>query len=257
LKENLLHPIPKNEYTDVKKVYAVISGKGGVGKSLVTSLIAVGLRRKGYAVGVFDADITGPSIPKIFGVSKAKVSSDAKAIYPVRTHNDIKIMSMNLLLDNEDKPVIWRGPLIAKTIEHFWTEVGWGALDYLFIDMPPGTGDVALTVFQSIPVDGIIIVTSPQELVSMIVKKAYHMALRVDIPIVGIVENFSYVKCPHCDFTIEIFGKSNLQKVTEEMNLNILGRISFDPNLAEYCDSGEIEKIRDIYLDECLKILES
>lgn len=255
MRQSPIHPIPKNEFTDVKKIYAIVSGKGGVGKSLVTSLLAVGLRREGFDVGVFDADITGPSIPKIFGVGGAKIDSDSKAIYPVKTHNDIKIMSINLLLNKEDAPVIWRGPLIAKTIEQFWTDVGWGVLDYLLIDMPPGTGDVALTVFQSLPIDGIIIVTSPQDLVSLIVKKAYNMALQMDIPIVGIVENMSYVKCPHCGKEIEIFGKSKLEDVANQLNLSILGKIPIDPELSVLCDRGEIEKARNLYLHSCIEIL--
>jgi Mrp family chromosome partitioning ATPase len=250
-----MHPILKNEFTDVKKMYAVVSGKGGVGKSLVTSLLAVGLRRIGFEVGIFDADITGPSIPKMFGLSGVKVDSDSKAIYPVRTHNDIRIMSMNLLLNKEDAPVIWRGPLIAKAIEQFWTDVGWGVLDYLFIDMPPGTGDVALTVFQSLPIDGIIIVTSPQDLVSLIVKKAYNMALKMDIPILGIIENMSYVKCPHCGQIIEIFGKSNLDEIAKELNLKVLGRIPVDSELTALCDKGEIEKARNLYLDSAIEFL--
>jgi len=257
LRQNVMHPIPKNEFTDVKKMYAVVSGKGGVGKSLITSLIAVGLRREGYEVGILDADITGPSIPKMFGVSGAKIESDSKAIYPVRTHNDIKIMSMNLLLNKEDAPVIWRGPLIAKTIEQFWTDVGWGILDYLLIDMPPGTGDVALTVFQSLPIDGIIIVTSPQDLVSLIVKKAYNMAKQMDIPIIGIVENMSYAICPHCGKEIDIFGKSKLEEEAERLNLRILGRVPIDSKLTALCDSGEIEKAQNLYLDSCLNILKS
>jgi len=255
LRENVMHPIPKNEFTDVKKIYAIVSGKGGVGKSLVTSLLAVGLRREGFDVGVFDADITGPSIPKIFGVTGEKIDSDSKAIYPVRTHNDIRIMSMNLLLNKEDAPVIWRGPLIAKTIEQFWTEVGWGVLDYLLIDMPPGTGDVVLTVFQSIPIDGIIIVTSPQDLVSLIVKKAYNMAKQMDIPIVGIVENMSYAICPHCGKEIEIFGKSKLESIAQELDLKILGKVPIDPELTKLCDEGEIEKARNLYLDSCIEVL--
>lgn len=255
LRQNTMHPIPKSEFTDVKKMYAIVSGKGGVGKSLVTSLLAVGFRREGFEVGILDADITGPSIPKMFGVSGAKIESDSKAIYPVRTHNDIRIMSMNLLLNKEDAPVIWRGPLIAKTIEQFWTEVGWGVLDYLFIDMPPGTGDVALTVFQSLPIDGIIIVTSPQDLVSLIVKKAYNMAKQMDIPIIGIVENMSYAICPHCGKEIDIFGKSKLENVAQQLDLRILGRIPIDPELTKLCDEGEIEKARNLYLDSCIEVL--
>ena len=186
-----------NEYSSVKKVIGVVSGKGGVGKSFVTASLATAMRKKGYEVGILDADITGPSIPKMYGLTGA-AQADDNGIYPMETANGIKVMSINLLLPTEDTPVIWRGPVIAGTVKQFWSDVVWGDLDYLFVDMPPGTGDVPLTVFQSLPVDGIVIVTSPQELVQMIVKKAYNMAGMMNIPVLGVVENYSYLKCPDC-----------------------------------------------------------
>ncbi len=244
-----------NELSDVKKVIAVLSGKGGVGKSLVTSLLAVMMRRKGYRVGVMDADITGPSIPKMFGVSGQAEGSEY-GLYPKKTHNDIQIMSINLLLDREDKPVIWRGPIIANTVKQFWSDVVWGDLDTLFIDMPPGTGDVPLTVFQSIPLDGIIIVTSPQDLVSLIVKKAYNMAKEMDIPILGLVENMSYATCPDCGKKIECFGKSKIEEVAQEMNLKVLGQLPIDPRISMLGDKGEIEKYSSPLLDDCIQNIE-
>jgi len=246
-----------HELNEIKKTVAVLSGKGGVGKSLVTSLLAVMMRRKGYSVGVLDADITGPSIPKMFGGDEYKANTDGLGIYPARTHNDIKIMSINLLLEKNDAPVIWRGPLIAGAVKQFWTDVIWGKLDCLFFDMPPGTGDVPLTVFQSVPLDGIIIVTSPQDLVSLIVKKAYNMAKTMNIPILGIIENMSYVVCPECEKRIEIFGESKVEKVAEEMDISFLGRLPVDPDLAALCDKGEIEKFYKNYVDSCIEILEN
>ncbi len=245
-----------HEFNDIKKTVAILSGKGGVGKSLVTSLIAVMMRRKGYNTGILDADITGPSIPKIFGADHYRPNPDELGIYPVETHNGNKIMSINLLLEKGDDPVIWRGPLISATVKQFWTDVIWGELDYLFFDMPPGTGDVPLTVFQSVPLDGIIIVTSPQDLVSLIVKKAYNMAKSMDIPIIGIIENMSYATCPKCGEMIKIFGESKSEKVAQEMNIPFLGRLPIDPDLAGLCDKGEIEKFNKNYMDECLNTLE-
>ena len=192
-----------NQFSSIKNVIGVVSGKGGVGKSFVTAMLAVLLNRKGYRVGILDADVTGPSIPKMFGITR-KASANELGILPERTANDIKVMSVNLLLDKEDSPVIWRGPILAGTVKQFWTDVVWEDLDYLFIDMPPGTGDVPLTVFQSIPLDGIVIVSSPQDLVSMIVKKAYNMAKMMNVPILGYVENMSYVKCPDCGKEIQV-----------------------------------------------------
>lgn len=243
-----------HELNNIKRVIAVLSGKGGVGKSLVTSLMAVLMRRQGYNVGVLDADITGPSIPKMFGVSnRAEVSEFG--VYPARTHNDIKVMSINLLLDKSDAPVIWRGPLIANTVKQFWTDVVWGNIDYLFIDMPPGTGDIPLTVFQSIPLDGIIIVTSPQDLVSLIVKKAYNMAKTMNIPILGIIENMSYIDCPDCGKHIEVFGKSKAEDVAADMEIKLMGRIPIDSKIAQLCDEGEIEKFDRDYLNSAIGYL--
>jgi ATP-binding protein involved in chromosome partitioning len=245
-----------HELNEIKKTVAVLSGKGGVGKSLVTSLLAVVMRRKGYNVGILDADITGPSIPKMFGGDDYKADASEFGIYPARTHNDIKIMSINLLLENKDAPVIWRGPMIAGAVKQFWTDVIWGDLDYLFFDMPPGTGDVPLTVFQSVPLDGIIIVTSPQDLVSLIVKKAYNMAKTMNIPIIGIIENMSYAVCPECGKRIDVFGESRAEKVAQEMGIPFLGRLPIDPELAALCDEGEIEKFDKNYVDECIDTLE-
>ncbi len=245
-----------HELNDIKRTVAVLSGKGGVGKSLVTSLLAVMMRRKGYQVGVLDADITGPSIPKVFGADDARADVGEFGIYPVRTHNDIKIMSINLLLEKSDTPVIWRGPLIAGAVKQFWTDVIWGKLDYLFLDMPPGTGDVPLTVFQSIPLDGIIIVTSPQDLVSLIVKKAYNMAKAMNIPVVGVIENMSYAICPECGKQMNVFGDSKAEQVALEMGIPFLGRLPIDSELAAFCDSGEIEKFDKNYIDKCIGILE-
>lgn len=245
-----------HELNEIKKTVAVLSGKGGVGKSLITSLLAVVMRRKGHNVGILDADITGPPIPKVFGGDNYRADTGEFGIYPARTHNDIKIMSINLLLEKNDAPVIWRGPLIAGAVKQFWTDVIWGNLDYLFFDMPPGTGDVPLTVFQSIPLDGIIIVTSPQDLVSLIVKKAYNMAKTMNIPILGIIENMSYAVCPECGKKINIFGESKAEKVAQEMNIPFLGRLPVDPDLADLCDRGEIEKFDKNYVDGCIEILE-
>jgi Mrp family chromosome partitioning ATPase len=244
-----------HEANCINRVVAVVSGKGGVGKSLVTSMLAVMMRRAGYKIGVLDADITGPSIPKAFGVTQ-KAKSTQFGLLPQKTHNDIKIMSINLLLENEESPVIWRGPIIAGTVKQFWTDVIWEDVDYLFLDMPPGTGDVPLTVFQSIPLDGIIIVTSPQDLVSMVVKKAYNMAKTMDIPVLGIVENMSYVKCPDCNKEINLYGESKINQIAKELNIPVLGRLPIDPELASLCDKGEIEKFSGDYLNKAVSILE-
>jgi ATPases involved in chromosome partitioning len=244
-----------NELSKIKKVVAVVSGKGGVGKSLVTSMMAVRTRQKGYKVGVLDADITGPSIPQIFGINKMAEGSQL-GIYPVKTGNGIDVMSINVLLEKKDDPVVWRGPVIAGTVKQFWTDVIWGDLDVLYIDMPPGTGDVPLTVFQSIPLDGIIIVTSPQDLVSLIVKKAYKMAKTMNIPILGIVENLSYAVCPDCGKKIEIFGESKVTKVAEELGIKLLGRLPIDTEAAKLCDSGEFEKFNKDYIDEAVGLIE-
>lgn len=244
-----------HELNNIKKVIGIVSGKGGVGKSLVTSTLSVLMRRKGYKVGVLDADITGPSIPKMFGVAN-KAQGSELGIYPERTHNNINVMSINLLLEKDDSPVIWRGPIIAGTVKQFWTDVIWGDIDYLFLDMPPGTGDVPLTVFQSIPLDGIVIVTSPQDLVSLIVKKAYNMAKSMDIPVLGIVENMSWLKCPDCGKDIKLFGESKIDEIASELGVNLLGRMPIDPAIAELCDKGEIEKLNHSYLDAAVEYIE-
>ena len=231
----------ENTLSEVKRVIAVLSGKGGVGKSFVTGAIATELARHGHKVGVLDADITGPSIPKMFGMSGRHVHALGNLMLPEISEHGVKVMSSNLLLQNETDPVLWRGPVIAGAIRQFWSETSWGPIDYLLVDMPPGTGDVALTVFQSLPVDGIVIVTSPQDLVSMIVAKAVNMAEKMNVPILGIVENMSYIECPDCGKKIEVFGKSKLPEVAERYNLDILGQLPINPALAEACDKGEVE----------------
>jgi Mrp family chromosome partitioning ATPase len=253
-KENKFQ-IATHQLNHIQKVVAVASGKGGVGKSLVTSLLAVELSRKGKRVGILDADITGPSIPKIFGVEgKAEVSE--LGIFPSLTTGGIKIISVNLLLDRDDMPVVWRGPIISGTVKQFWTDVIWGELDYLLIDMPPGTGDVPLTVFQSIPVNGLIVVASPQDLVALIVKKAYNMAKMMNIPILGIIENMSYLQCPDCGKRIELFGKSKLAENAAALSTKVLGKMPIDPKFAELCDKGEIEKYQQDYLADAMITLE-
>ena len=230
----------------IKKVIGVVSGKGGVGKSMVTSMSAVLMNRRGYRSAVLDADITGPSIPQAFGLHE-KAQGNETEIFPVTTETGIKVMSVNLLLPDETDPVIWRGPIIAGTAKQFWTDVAWGDVDYMFVDMPPGTGDVPLTVFQSIPVDGIVMVTSPQQLVSLIVKKALNMAESMHIPVLGLVENYSYVVCPDCGKEFEIFGDSGLDGLAEELDLPILGRMPIEPKLAELAD-GHFDQAENQYL---------
>lgn len=240
-----------NPAASVKKVIAVVSGKGGVGKSMVTSSLAVMMQRRGFSTAILDADVTGPSIPKIFGVT-GRAQGTELGIDPRLTSKGTEIMSVNLLLEHTDDPVVWRGPVIAGTVKQFWSDVVWGAVDYMFVDMPPGTGDVPLTVFQSLPVDGIVIVTSPQDLVSMIVKKACKMAKLMNIPVVGIVENMSYLICPDCGKKIDIFGHSKLEEVAKETGLDILGRMPIDPKLAELCDEGRIEEMSVEYLESAV-----
>ncbi len=230
-------------------VYGIVSGKGGVGKSLVTSMIASKMRSMGYGVGVLDADITGPSIPKAFGV-KGKVELDDFGTFPLRSHKGTDIMSINLLLENDTDPVVWRGPLIANFVKRFWTDVIWTNIDYMFIDMPPGTGDVPLTVFQSIKLDGIIVVTSPQELVSMIVEKAVKMAAKMNVPIVGIVENMSYFNCEECNKRHDIFGSSNIDAIADNYGLEVLAEIPIDRRIAQSCDEGTIELLENDWLDK-------
>ncbi len=239
-----------HEMSRVKKVIAVVSGKGGVGKSLVTSLLAVAMNQKGYHTAVLDADITGPSIPKAFGIKQKAVGNEL-GILPVESKSGIDIISVNLLLENDTDPVLWRGPIIAGVVKQFWSEVIWEDVDFMFIDMPPGTGDVPLTVFQSIPVDGIVVVTSPQELVSMIVDKALKMAERMNIPILGLVENMSYFKCPDNNKEYKIFGDSHIESIAAEHNLQVLARIPIDPKIANACDRGAIED----YEGDCLEKL--
>ena len=245
-----LHPL-----SSVKKVIGVVSGKGGVGKSLVTSLMAVKMNSKGYRTAILDADITGPSIPKAFGVSGEIGLTEEKLMVPATSSTGIQIMSANLLLEHESDPVIWRGPVIAGAVKQFWTETLWKDIDYMFVDMPPGTGDVPLTVFQSLPVDGIIIVTSPQELVSMIVGKAVNMAKKMEIPILGIVENMSYLECPDCGKKISVFGESHIEEVAKEYNIPVLAQIPVQPKIAEMADQGTIEYLEEDWMDKAAKIL--
>ncbi len=245
-----------NKLSDIKKVIGIVSGKGGVGKSLVTSLLAVGKASEGKSVGILDADITGPSIPRAFGISGG-VEGDNNGIYPRQSANGIRVISSNLLLENETDPVIWRGPVIAGMVKQFWTDVVWGDVDFLFVDMPPGTGDVPLTVFQSIKLDGIIIVTSPQDLVSMIVEKAVKMANKMNVRIYGIVENMSYVSCPDCGKKIDIFGTGKVSKVAEDFNLKVLGQLPMDKDIASKVDQGAVEQIdANKYLASALKAIE-
>ena len=238
-KESMFEPI--NPMSMVGKVIGVVSGKGGVGKSLVTELAAVELRRRGLSVGVMDADVAGPSIPKAFGLSGICEAAPLGGILPKETKTGIKIISVNLLLEDITSPVVWRGPVIAGTVKQFWTDVVWGDLDCMLIDCPPGTGDVPLTIFQSIPLDGIIVVTSPQDLVSMIVSKAVNMAKLMNIPIIGIVENMSYVKCPDCGREIKVFGESKIDEVAKDFGLPVLAKLPMDPSLSAMCDAGTIE----------------
>ena len=246
---------PINKNSSVKHVIGVVSGKGGVGKSTVTASLAVLMNRKGYEVGILDADITGPSIPKMFGIhSRAKANDDG--ILPEVTANGIRIMSTNLLLDEEETPVVWRGPVIAGAVKQFWTDVVWGDLDYLFIDMPPGTGDVPLTVYQTVKLDGIVIVTSPQDLVSLIVKKAFNMAELMEIPTIGVVENMSYAVCPDCGKHIPVFGDSKIEAFCEEMGVGLLGKMPIDTALAGLCDKGEFERNTADYLEAAADKLE-
>lgn len=241
-----------NEHSKVKKVIGIVSGKGGVGKSLVTSLLAVAAQRKGLRAAIMDADITGPSIPKSFGVHE-KARASQMGMMPSLSSNGIQIMSLNLISENETDPVIWRGPVIAGVVKQFWTDVVWKDVDIMFIDMPPGTGDVPLTVFQSIPVDGIVIVSSPQELVGMIVEKAVNMASMMDKEVIALVENMSYLKCPDCGKEIKIFGESNIEKIAKKHNIKLTAKLPIDPAIASLVDSGKIEESNVSALDEILE----
>lgn len=243
-----------NEMSHIKKVIGVVSGKGGVGKSLVTSLLAVLAQRKGYKTAIMDADITGPSIPKAFGLHGHAEASEW-GLFPVKTAAGIGVMSLNLLMKNETDPVVWRGPLISGAVKQFWTDVIWGDVDYMFIDMPPGTGDVALTVFQSIPVDGIVIVASPQELVGMIVEKAVNMAKMMDVPVLALVENMSYITCPDCGKEIHVFGESHIDEIAKKHGVETVARMPIDPALAAACDAGTIESFNGAWLDGVLEKL--
>lgn len=234
--------VKTNEYSNVKNVYAIVSGKGGVGKSLVTSMLAVMTKRKNYQVAILDADVTGPSIPKAFGIDGMAIANKA-GILPMISKTGIKVMSINCLLENKTDPVVWRGPVIGGTVKQFWTDVVWDEVDYMFVDMPPGTGDVPLTVFQSLPVKGIIIVTSPQDLVSMIVGKAVKMAKLMNIPIVGIIENMSYFECKECKTRYNIFGESHIVELCKEYSVDTFARLPIDPQIAKLCDEGKIEEL--------------
>ena len=245
-----------HELSSVKHVVAVMSGKGGVGKSLVTALSATAMCQAGYSVGILDADITGPSIPKLFGVSGVVQGSETGA-YPLVSDGGIQIMSMNLLLPNDTDPVLWRGPIIASVVKQFWQEIIWNNVDYLFVDMPPGTGDVPLTVFQSLPIDGILVVTSPQDLALMIVEKAVNMAKMMDIPILGLLENMASFRCPDCGKDHHIFGESHLPSVAAKYDLPVLGHIPIDPRLAAACDAGEIETFEGHWLDRAVEAIKT
>lgn len=249
---------PLNPASSVKKVIGVVSGKGGVGKSLVTAMMAVKMNAKGFKTAILDADITGPSIPKAFGLNNDSVSmAGENLMLPATSSTGIEIMSANLLLDHDTDPVIWRGPVIAGAVKQFWQETLWENIDYMFVDMPPGTGDVPLTVFQSLPVDGIIIVTSPQELVGMIVAKAVNMAEKMDIPILGIVENMSYLECPDCKKKISVFGESHVEEIAGEHGLKVLAKIPIDPTIAQMVDGGQVEYLEMPWFGEAVKTVES
>ncbi len=246
---------PSNPKSNVKKVIAVVSGKGGVGKSTVTSMLAVAMAKRGKRVGVLDADITGPSAPTAFGVTECQGANE-DGLYPALSAGGIQVMSINLLLDNPGDPVVWRGPVIAGAVKQFWTDVIWEDVDYMFVDMPPGTGDVPLTVFQSLPVDGVVIVTSPQDLVSMIVAKAVKMANMMHIPVLGFVENYSYLECPDCGKKIEVFGKSHLNEIAAQFDLPVLARLPIDPKVAEAYDNGRMEIVDTSVVDGVIEAIE-
>ncbi len=244
-----------NELSNVKKVIGIVSGKGGVGKSLVTSLLAVKANKAGYKTAILDADITGPSIPKVFGINNRAETFEDKYLLPAVSKKGIQVMSINLLLENASDPVVWRGPVIAGAVKQFWTDVIWKDVDYMFVDMPPGTGDVPLTVFQSLPVDGIIVVASPQDLVSMIVGKAVKMANMMNIPVIALVENMSYFVCPECNKQYNIFGQSKIDAVANKYGVDTVAKLPIDPNFASLCDDGKIEDVNESYLDNVLQAI--
>ena len=246
--------IPCGPFSNVKKVIGVVSGKGGVGKSLVTSMLASAMQARGNSCAVLDADITGPSIPKSFGI-KERAKADESGLLPEESKSGIKIMSINLLLENEESPVVWRGPVISGVIQQFWKDVAWGDVDYMFVDMPPGTGDVSLTVFQNLPVDGIVIVTTPQDLVTMIVKKAFNMAKLMNVPVLGLVENMSYFVCPDCGKEYKIFGESKIDEIAAELGVPVLAKLPIDPKTANLVDKGAIELADDKYVAEAVDFL--
>ena len=246
--------VPANDYTHVKKVIGIVSGKGGVGKSMVTASLARLMKEQGYEVGILDADITGPSIPKMYGLHESATGTDI-GMFPCVAKDGTRIMSVNLLLEEEDAPVIWRGPVIAGVVKQFWNEVLWGDLDFLFVDMPPGTGDVPLTVFQSLPLDGVVIVTSPQDLVQMIVKKAYNMATMMNIPVLGIVENYSFLKCPDCGKEIKVFGESHIDEIAADLGVKVLGKMPIDAQLAEMVEAEKFYEVNNEYLKDAVEIL--
>ena len=239
-KQSFLKPMNKN--SNIKKVIGIVSGKGGVGKSLVSCLLASRCQRAGLKVGILDADITGPSVPKSFGITSRAMQDDT-GLLPTVTKTGVKMMSINLLLEDVNSPVVWRGPVISGVIEQFWTDVNWGELDYLFVDMPPGTGDVALTVFQSLPVDGIVIVSTPQDLVKMIVNKAFNMARLMNVPVLGLVENMSYYECPDCKKKLNIFGESQIDATAAELGVPVLAKLPINPDVARLVDEGRVEDI--------------
>ena len=248
------HDAP-NPHSSVKKVIGVVSGKGGVGKSMTSALLACAMARRGYHCGILDADITGPSIPKLFGIH-GRAMADDKGCWPIQSRMGIDVMSINLLVENEEDPVVWRGPVIAGAVKQFWTDVVWKDVDFLFVDMPPGTGDVPLTVFQSLPVDGILIVTSPQELVSMIVGKAVNMAKKMDVPIIGLIENMSYLECPDCGKKISVFGESKVEEVGKEYGIPVLAQIPIRPEIAGSVDEGTVEYVKAEFLEKAAEAVE-
>lgn len=245
---------PMNKYSDIKKVIGVVSGKGGVGKSLVSCLLASKCAKAGLKVGILDADITGPSVPKSFGITERAMQDD-ECLLPAVTSDGIKLMSINLLLEDVNSPVVWRGPVISGVIEQFWSDVRWGELDYLFVDMPPGTGDVALTVFQSLPIDGIVIVSTPQDLVKMIVNKAYNMAKMMNVPVLGLVENMSYYICPNCNEKINIFGESKIEETAAELGVPVLAKLPINPEINKLVDAGKISEVEAKELDDFIELL--